>query len=112
MESRASLIFSAVVAAFIIAAAVLASASAQDPVPPTPSVNEARAPLDTRLTQVAKDGSKLWTQVAGTEFETGQLVGTSPTPATTDFFAVDFRYATHGFAGGADCITPGVEGDA
>ena len=65
MGSRASTIASAVVAAFIIAVVVLASASAQDPLPPTPSVNEARAPVDTRLTQVAKDGTHLWTQVGG-----------------------------------------------
>src|SRR5689334_6138573 len=111
-SSRAATVASALVASFIIAVMVLASASAQDPLPPTPStnVNDARAPLDTKYTQVAKDGSALWNQVGGVKFGTSDLVDSSPTPETTDLFSVAFRNGTHGFAGGADCVTPGLTG--
>src|SRR5690348_14861511 len=110
--SRAATVASALVAACIIAILVLATASAQDPTSPPASVNDARAPVDTKFTQVAKDGSALWTQVGGVKFGETQPIANSPTPATTDFYTVDFRNGTHGFAGGADCVSPGVEGDA
>jgi hypothetical protein len=69
----------------------------------------AGGPCDTPQTPIAKR-TTLWTQVAGAVYpgagSPGYDPARSPTRAIDDLFAVGFRNASFGFAGGAACDDP------
>src|SRR4051794_15565897 len=116
-RTRRAAATSALVAGVLIAISVLGNASAQDPVAaPNPSVpspllpEQAQGVADTQYTQVPKNQSSTWAQVGGQVYGKAVPAG-SPTPKTTDFYAVDFRNGLDGYAAGADCTTPNVSDD-
>lgn len=101
-QTRRALVVGGLLAAVLVAAFFgPLGAFAQAPASPGSAV-------DTKYTQQPKDGTGIWTQVGGERFSTGEMVPGSPTPRTVDLYAVAFDSAATGYAGGAECVTPGA----